>query len=50
MDNMPYKLRQVGEGFKIKSPNHPQGFSKKPMTLKNARAQLRAILMNAKGK
>ncbi len=47
---MPYKLQRVGEGFKVKSPNHPKGFSKKPMSLRMARMQLRAILINTKGK
>ncbi len=48
---MPYKLKKVGpKGFKVTSPNHPQGMSKMPMTLKNARAQMKAILMHTKGK
>jgi len=42
---MPYKLKHVYGGAKVTSPNHPQGFSKKKMTLRNAKAQLR--LLNA---
>jgi len=42
---MPYKLKRVYGGAKVTSPNHPQGFSKKKMTLRNAKRQLR--LLNA---
>jgi hypothetical protein len=47
---MPYKLREAKGGYKVVSPNHPQGFSKKPMTHREAVAQLRAIMVNTKGK
>lgn len=47
---MPYKLRKYGKGFKVVSPGHKEGFSKKPMTRREAVAQLRAILINTKGK
>jgi hypothetical protein len=47
---MPYELRKVKGGTKVVSPNHPQGFSKKPQTLRMAKAQLRAIYANTKGK
>ena len=42
---MPYNLKHVYGGAKVTSPNHPQGFSKKKMTLRNAKRQLR--LLNA---
>lgn len=40
---MPYKLKQVYGGAKVVSPSGPH--SKKKMTLRNAKAQLR--LLNA---
>jgi hypothetical protein len=43
---MPYKVRHTGSGFKVTTPNHPQGFSKKPLPKKRALAQLAAIKMN----
>ena len=43
---MPYKVKHRGSGFKVTTPNHPQGFSKHPMSKKKAVAQLRAIKMN----
>ena len=46
---MPYSIRKVKGGAKVKSPNH-LGFSKKPMTMRMAKAQMRAIMMNTKGK
>ena len=42
---MPYNLKRVYGGAKVTSPNHPGGFSRKKMTLRNAKAQLR--LLNA---
>lgn len=47
---MPYSLKKIKQGYKVVSPNHPQGFSKKKMTLRMAKMQLRAIMMNTKGK
>jgi hypothetical protein len=47
---MPYKLKKFGKGFKVVSPNHKSGFSKKPMTRREAVAQLRAIMVNTQGK
>ena len=47
---MPYKLKECKGGVKVTSPNHPQGFSKKPLTRLQALAQLRAIQVNTKGK
>ena len=44
---MPYKLQHRGSGYKVTTPNHPQGFSKKPLPKKKAIAQLRAIKMNS---
>lgn len=45
---MPYSLRKVKGGYKVASPNNT--FSKKPLTLRRAKAQLRAIMANTKGK
>lgn len=36
---MPYKISKVKGGYKATSPNHPQGFSKKPQTKKEAAIQ-----------
>lgn len=47
---MPYSLRKFGKGYKVVSPNTPNGNSKKPLTLRNAKAQMRAIYSNTKGK
>lgn len=50
---MPYKLKEIkgkNTGWIISSPNHPKGFSKKPMGLRQAKMQLRAIYANTKGK
>lgn len=50
---MPYKLtkmkgpHQVGQGYKVTSPNHPHGFSKQVQTKAKAEAQMRAIYANA---
>ena len=46
---MPYNLRKVGKGYKVVSPDHGKGFSKKPLTLRMAKQQLKAIQAN-KGK
>lgn len=46
---MPYKISKKGGGEKVTSPNHPQGFSKKPQSHAKATAQLRAIEANTKG-
>jgi len=45
---MPYTIKKVKGGEKVVSPNRE--FSKKPMTHRDAVAQLRAILINTKGK
>jgi len=45
---MPYKLRRVKGGAKVVSPNHPKGFSKKPLSLRKAHQQLKAIYANTK--
>ena len=37
---MPYKIERKGNGYIITSPNHPEGHSKKPMTRRNAIAQM----------
>lgn len=47
---MPYKLKESNGKFKVVSPNHPKGFSKKGMTRREAIAQLRAIYASTKGK
>lgn len=46
---MPYKLRKIKQGFKVVSKNHPKGFSKKPLSLRQVQMQLRAIMANTKG-
>ena len=43
---MPYKVKKSGDGFKVTSPNHPDGFSRKPQSKKQAEAQRRAIEAN----
>jgi len=43
-------VKAVKGGFKAFSPNHPQGFSKKPMTKREAMIQLWIIKKNTKGK
>jgi len=44
---MPYKIKKRGKGYKVTTPNHPQGFSKKPLSKKRAKKQLAAIHMNS---
>lgn len=46
---MPYKIKKFKGGEKVTSPNHPQGFSKKPQSHAEAAAQMRAIQANTKG-
>lgn len=43
---MPYKIKKQDSGFKVTTPGHPQGFSKKPLSKQKATAQLRAIKMH----
>jgi hypothetical protein len=46
---VPYKVSpQKGGGFKVTSPNHPQGFSKMPQSKAQAMKQMVAIMVNAK--
>lgn len=45
---MPYKIKKFDGGYKVVTPNHPQGFSKKPMSKERAKRQLAAIKANAK--
>jgi hypothetical protein len=45
---MPYKIKDSGGGFKVTSPNHPQGFSKKPQSKEMAIKQMVAIKMHDK--
>ncbi len=48
---MPYKIVKRGSGYKVVTPNHPQGFSAKPVTKAAAEKQLAAIKANTgKGK
>jgi len=47
---MPYKLKRAGAGYKVISPNHQQGFSKNPMTKRDAMIQLWIIEKKTKGK
>ena len=45
---MPYDIQTVKGGVKVKSPH---GFkSKQPLTLRQARAQQKALYANTKGK
>lgn len=44
---MPYKLSRRGSGYKVTTPSHPNGFSKKPLSKKKARKQLAAIKMHS---
>lgn len=44
---MPYKIKKFGDGFKVTSPNHKSGFSKKPMSKARAKKQLAAIHANS---
>lgn len=46
---MPYKVKKSGKGYKVTSPNHPSGFSKKPLTKKKAQQQQAAIFANTHG-
>lgn len=46
---MPYKVKKSGGGYKVTSPDHPSGFSKKPLSKSKARKQLAAIYANTKG-
>lgn len=45
---MPYKLQLVNGGYKVKKnqPGKPKYFSKKPLTLSNAKKQLKALYLN----
>lgn len=45
---MPYKIKKASGGFKVTTPNHPQGFSKKPQTKQMAKKQMAAIRANTK--
>lgn len=45
---MPYEVKKVKGGWKTFSPNGPK--SRKPLTLRRARAQQRAIYANTGGK
>ena len=47
---MPYNLKKSGNGHKVVSPDHDKGFSKKPLTLRMAKQQLKAIYSSTKGK
>jgi hypothetical protein len=44
---VPFKVKKSGKGYKVVSPNGPK--SKKPLTLRRAKAQQRAIYANTKG-
>ena len=45
---MPYRIQKVKGGFKVSSPTSFK--SKKPLTLRMAKAQQRAIYANTGGK
>ncbi len=40
---MPYKIKKFSNGYKVKSNYPPRYYSKKPMTLENAKKQLRIL-------
>jgi hypothetical protein len=44
---VPYKIAKTGGGFKVTSPNHPHGFSKKPQSKEQAIKQVVAIKINS---
>lgn len=44
---MPYKIKKTGSGYKVTSPNHKNGFSKKPISKERAKKQLAAIHANS---
>lgn len=46
---MPYHIKKSGDGYKVTSAKHPQGFSKKPLSKKRAKAQQAAIYANTHG-
>lgn len=41
---MPYDIRKTGSGYKVVGPSGPK--SKKPLTLRKAKAQMRALYAN----
>lgn len=45
---MPYIIKKSGKGFKVHSPKGPK--SKKPLTLRQAQAQQRALYARTQGK
>lgn len=47
---MPYKVKKVKGGYKVTSPNHPKGLSKKPMSKAKARKMQKAIYAKTGGK
>lgn len=46
---MPYKIKKSGGGYKVTSPNHKSGFSKKPLSKSKAKKQMAAIYANTNG-
>ena len=44
---MPYHVTPKDGGFKVTSKNHPNGFSKRPLSKTRARKQQAAIYANA---
>jgi hypothetical protein len=48
MEDMPYKIKKVKGGYKVYSPKGAK--SRKPLSKARAKAQLRAIYANTKGR
>ncbi len=44
---MPYKIKKKEGGYKVTTPNHPEGFSKKPQSKEGAIKQMVAIKENS---
>jgi len=40
---MPYKIKKFSNGYKVESNYPPKYYSKKPMTIENAKKQLRIL-------
>jgi hypothetical protein len=45
---MPYKIKKEGSGYKVQKTGTKKTYSKKPMTLKKAKAQMRVLGMSKK--
>lgn len=43
---MPYVIKKVGKGYKVQKAGSSTTYSKKPLSLERAKAQLAAIMMS----